>query len=122
MFTGDSASDSASYEVMVWLAKYGPATQPIGWDKGAQQTVVVNGTSFGLYTGQNGNGVNVWTWVASTTTNRFVGDILPLVTALETSSGPNGNDYLGYFGFGTEAYNSPTNVTFACSELYIDVL
>lgn len=117
-----TVTTQAKHEVMVWLAKYGPATQPIGWDKGAQQTVVVNGTSFGLYTGQNGNGVNVWTWVASTTTNRFVGDILPLVTALETSSGPNGNDYLGYFGFGTEAYNSPTNVTFACSELYIDVL
>jgi hypothetical protein len=55
-------------------------------------------------------------------TQRFVGDILPLVTGLETANGPNGRDYLGYFGFGTEAYNSPTNVTFACSELYIDVL
>ena len=75
-----------------------------------------------LYTGQNGVGTNVWTWVASTLTNRFVGDILPLVNGLETADGPAGNDYLGYFGFGTEAYNSPVNVTFACKELYIDVL
>lgn len=64
----------------------------------------------------------MWTWVASTVTNRFVGDILPLVTGLETANGPNDRDFLGYFGFGTEAYNSPRNVTFACSELYIDVI
>ena len=67
-------------------------------------------------------GTKVWTWVASTVTNRFVGDILPLITGLETANGPSGSDFLGYFGFGSEAYNSPTNVTFACSELYLDVL
>jgi hypothetical protein len=121
--SGDSTvTTSANHEVMVWFAKYGPATQPIGWDLGAQNTVSINGTSFGLYVGKNGAGTNVWTWVASTVTNRFVGDILPLVTGLETANGPAGADYLGYFGFGTEAYNSPTNVTFACSSLYIDVL
>jgi hypothetical protein len=64
----------------------------------------------------------VWTWVASQVTNRFVGDIKPLVTGLQAANGPSGSDWLGYFGFGTEAYNSPVNVTFACPELYIDVL
>jgi len=81
-----------------------------------------NNRASNLFVGQNGQGTNVWTWVASQTTNRFVGDILPLVNGLETANGPTSSDYLGYFGFGTEAYNSPVNVTFACSELYIDVL
>ena len=83
-------------------------------------TVLIHNSN--LYTGSNGAGTKVWTWVASQVTNRFVGDILPLINALETADGPTGTDYLSYFGFGSEAYNSPVNVTFACSELYIDVL
>jgi hypothetical protein len=44
--SGDSTvTTSANHEVMVWFAKYGPATQPIGWDLGAQNTVSINGTS-----------------------------------------------------------------------------
>jgi hypothetical protein len=59
--------------------------------------------------------------VAATATNRFVGDIEPLLTELTAQNGPTSNDYLGYIGFGTEAYSSPTNVTFSVTELSIEV-
>lgn len=35
----------AAYEVMVWLAAFGDATQPIGLAEGALATEVVNGTT-----------------------------------------------------------------------------
>ncbi|KIW03385.1 uncharacterized protein PV09_05592 [Verruconis gallopava] len=117
-----SETTKAAHEVMVWLGQFGPATQPIGYSAGAVVTKSINGTTFNLYTGTNGNGQHVWTWVATTTTNRFVGDISPLITELSAQSGPTGTDYLGYIGFGSEAYWSPQNVTFSVPELYIDVL
>lgn len=39
----DSTTES-NYEVMVWLGRWGPSTQPIGMAKGPQQTQTVNGT------------------------------------------------------------------------------
>jgi hypothetical protein len=80
-----------------------------------------NLASSDLYTGKNGKGQNVWTWVAATTTNRFVGDIRPILTELAGQNGPTGSDYLGYVSFGSEAYYSPQNVTFSVPELSIDI-
>jgi hypothetical protein len=80
-----------------------------------------NLASSNLYSGTNGNGQHVWTWVATTTTNRFVGDISPMLTELSAQNGPTEDDYLGYIGFGTEAYSSPQNVTFSVTELSIEV-
>jgi hypothetical protein len=43
---GDSATPAlSSHEVMVWLAMYGPATQPIGFNLGSKQTQSINGTT-----------------------------------------------------------------------------
>lgn len=37
-------STEASHEVMVWFARFGPATQPLGWPN-AVQTKVLDGTT-----------------------------------------------------------------------------
>lgn len=42
-------STKATYEVMVWLAAFGPATQPIGLSDGAVDTTTLNGTTLSVY-------------------------------------------------------------------------
>ncbi|EFX01637.1 xyloglucan-specific endoglucanase [Grosmannia clavigera kw1407] len=126
----ESSSDSslAKYEVMVWFADIGLATQAIGLKNGTIATEVVNGTTFELYAGSNSLSQRVLTWVAAETTETFTGDLLPLVTSLFTLSttsaddNPSETDYLGYFAFGSETYNSPTEFgTFSVPSMSVNV-
>jgi len=43
--TNATSTVNANYEVMIWLADFGPATQPIGLDQGARLTQIINGTT-----------------------------------------------------------------------------
>ncbi|KAF1990737.1 glycoside hydrolase family 12 protein [Aulographum hederae CBS 113979] len=115
-----STTDS-DYEVMVWLGRWGNATQPIGILDGSKDTHEINGTVFDLYYGANGLGQRVFTWVADTNTTNFYGDISPLVQRLGNSTGPVPVDYMGYAAFGTEALYSVQNVTFFVPELFMDI-
>ncbi|ERS99624.1 uncharacterized protein SPSK_09381 [Sporothrix schenckii 1099-18] len=120
--SGDSSK--AAYEVMVWFADFGAAAQPIGLATGALTTEVLNGTTFSLYYGTNSLKQNVLTWLASETTDKFNGDLLPLFTklfSLKNANFPSASDYLGYFAFGSEAYYSTDYVTFSVPKLSIDV-
>lgn len=77
-----------------------------------------------LYTGVHNNEQNVLTWVASNTTEKFNGDLYPLITDLYTLKGsvyPSKEDYMGIFQFGTEAFSSKNNVTFWVPTLSIDI-
>ncbi|KAJ5650746.1 uncharacterized protein N7484_004469 [Penicillium longicatenatum] len=117
-------STSANFEVMVWFARFGASTDPIGYAEGVVTNHTINGTVFELYSGTNSNSQNVLTWIASETTEQFQGDIYPLITDLYTLSGsvyPSKEDYMGIFQFGTEAFSSNANVTFGVSELSIDI-
>ncbi|KAF9876856.1 hypothetical protein CkaCkLH20_05702 [Colletotrichum karsti] len=131
----DSAKDStkAEYEVMVWLATFGAATQPIGYKAGAGAltTKSINGTTFTLYAGQNSLKQYVLTWVAPNT-EHFVGDLTELVkqitslpasvTALATDvKFPTSSTYLGYMGLGSEALSATKVVTFRVPTLTIDI-
>lgn len=116
-----NVTHQSSYEVMVWLGRYGTATQPIGNLQGVVVTLEVNGTLFDLYFGDNSNGQQVYTWVAQGNTTEFVGDIEPLITTLADHGGPTSADYLGYVAFGSEALYSTQNVTFAVPSLSIDL-
>ncbi|KAI6707854.1 hypothetical protein JHW43_009617 [Diplocarpon mali] len=109
-------SSLADYEVMVWLATFGEAAQPIGLQTGIVSTKVINGTTFNLYTGKNGIGQNVLTWEAAEMTENFVGDIAPLL--LELNSIPAANFStdgltLGHLGVGSEAFSAARNITWA---------
>ncbi|KAJ6028658.1 hypothetical protein N7540_004234 [Penicillium herquei] len=117
-------STTAEFEVMVWFARFGASSDPIGYAEGVVTTHTVNGTTFDLYSGTNGNSQNVLTWIAANTTEEFSGDIYPLITDLYSLSGsnyPSKTDYMGIFQFGTEAFSADTNVTFSVSGLSIDI-
>ncbi|OQV03954.1 hypothetical protein CLAIMM_08918 isoform 2 [Cladophialophora immunda] len=123
----DKATDTvqAKYEVMIWLGQFGASTQQIGLPEGAIATQVVNGTTFSLYSGVNGLGQSVLTWVASTAATgvqSFNADIGPLLQGLTGLGGPTVNDYLGYIAFGSETLDSGSNVTFYNKVLSMDVI
>ena len=122
--------EKAKYEVMVWLAAFGTATQPIGYPT-VKATQVINTVTFNLYWGSNGLGQTVMTWMvpAGTIANQFYGDLSPLVkfdysTLTDPPTGvtpPKSNTYLGYVGLGSEAYWSGSNVTLSVPKLSMDV-
>ncbi|OAL37843.1 hypothetical protein AYO20_03020 [Fonsecaea nubica] len=117
--------EEAKYEVMIWLGQFGASTQQIGLAEGAIATQVVNGTTFSLYSGVNGLGQSVLSWVASDAAagvQTFNADIGPLLQGLTGLGGPTVNDYLGYIAFGSEALDSATNVTFYNKVLSMDVI
>ncbi|KAL1978348.1 hypothetical protein VTN31DRAFT_1207 [Thermomyces dupontii] len=117
-------TSDARYEIMIWFAGFGAATQPLGLAKGSVGTQTINGTTFNLYTGRNGVGQQVLTWVPASRTERFSGDILPLLsqpTGAAAIDFPADTDYLGYIAFGTEAFSSKTNVTFSVPNFALDV-
>lgn len=77
-----------------------------------------------LYVGQNSLKQHVLTWVAKNTTEKFHGDLMPLVTKLMGMRGanfPKTTDYLGYMGLGSEALSTSEPVTFWVPELSIDI-
>ncbi|KAE8354326.1 concanavalin A-like lectin/glucanase domain-containing protein [Aspergillus coremiiformis] len=113
----------ARYEMMVWFAGFGNA-RPFGYSNGIARTKDVNGTIFNLYTGRNGLGQQVLTWFASNTTERFTGDLYPLISDLFLPYGDvrlSRTDYLGVLSFGTEVFSSSANVTFWMPTLSIDI-
>lgn len=145
--TNAQDSNKAKYEVMVWFADFGAAAQPIGQENGVVATHNLDGTTLfvtpqipmdfvsvfnlltyhspsNLYSGQNGLGQNVLTWLASATTERFNGDVAPLLSQLLTSNladAPGSSDYLGYWGLGSEAFSANSNVTFSVPLLSVDI-
>ncbi|KAL1862689.1 hypothetical protein VTK73DRAFT_6692 [Phialemonium thermophilum] len=120
---GDSAK--AGYEVMVWLADFGAATQPIGLAQGAVATEIVNGTTFSLYGGQNSaNQLYVLTWVAQDPVEKLNTDISPLIKRILATSNdkfPKSSDYLGYIGLGSETLWAQDFVTFDVPKLAVDI-
>lgn len=117
-------STKAAYEIMVWFAAFGAATQPIGLSEGVITTKVLNGITFSLYFGQNSLEQSVLTWVASETVDDFSGDLVPLVeqlTSLGRTDFPTTSDFIGYMGLGSEALSAKTNVTFSVLPLTIDI-
>jgi hypothetical protein len=88
-----------------------------------------------LWAGKNDNLQNVFTWVASDPNGitDFHGDISPLFNIVLNLASTAKNfadldvslpifgDYLGYVGFGTQAYSSIGHVTFAVPQLGIDL-
>ncbi|KAL2890453.1 concanavalin A-like lectin/glucanase [Ceratocystis lukuohia] len=117
-------SSQAGYEIMVWFAAIGAATQPIGLSRGAVATETVGDVTFSLYTGQNFLGQNVLSWVPASAVEKIDTDVLPLVTKILSMTGdsyPSDTDYLGHLSIGSEAYYSDGFVTFSVSELAIDL-
>jgi hypothetical protein len=116
-------TEEAEYEVMVWLATFGPATQPIGLKEGPRMVATINSTTFNLYYGVNGLGQTVLTWSATAPVTNFVGDIAPLIQQdFSAFNGPSTSDHLGYVAFGSEALSSSSNITLSVPHLQMEVV
>lgn len=78
-----------------------------------------------LYYGKNTQQQNVITYISSTTTETFNGDLQELLTlpdaGITASEFPAQTDYLGHFSFGSEAFYCTKNVTFHVSNFAIDM-
>ena len=117
-----TSTENAKYEVMVWLATFGPATQPIGLDEGPRMTATIGSTNFNLYYGVNGLGQTVLTWAAAQPAPTFVGNIAMLIQQdFSAFGGPTSNDYLGYVALGSEALSASSNVTLSVPRLSMQV-
>jgi len=118
-------SSKAAIEVMVWLGRYGTATDPIGYNNPPALSATIDNVVFELYYGQN-DGTQQWvfTWLATGNPTVFTGDIAPLIQGIVSVApkvGPATNAYLGYTAFGSETFYSGGNVTFAVPHLAIAV-
>ena len=122
-YAAATSTENAKYEVMVWLATFGPATQPIGLEEGSRMVATVGGTTFNLYYGVNGLGQTVLTWAASAPVTEFSGNIAMLIQQdFSAFGGPTGRDYLGYVALGSEALSSAANITLSVPRLSMQVL
>jgi len=129
--TKSEDTNEAETEVMVWFAAFGAATQPIGFGDGIVVSEVLNGTTFDLYVGPRTQGATgsaanrqVLTWLASEPTEKFNGDIMPLMDKLVSMAQegfPKETDYLGYMSLGSETLSATDPVTFSVPRLSIDV-
>jgi hypothetical protein len=82
-----------------------------------------------LFAGKNANNQSVFSWVSKTPVENFRADITPFFLNILNMPNkptlhvdpPAFTDFLGYVGFGTQAFNSIGNVTFEVSRLSIDI-
>lgn len=102
MFTSSSASGSAEYEVMIWLAALGGAG-PISSTGSPIATVTIAGTSWKLYKGPNGS-MTVFSFVASSSVASFSGDLKAFFSYLISSQGLSSSQILQSIGAGTEPF------------------
>jgi len=122
-------ASNATTEMIIYFARFSDA-DPVGFGNGTViRTQTVQGVDFHLFVGKNANKQNVFSWVSSRPLYQFEGDIAPLfdgVLALRDDKRikipiPSFLDYLGYAGFGTQAFNSDDEVTFYAPSLSIDI-
>lgn len=119
--TAASSSTKPKYEVMVWMGQYGYASAIGANLTKTPPTHQLNGTTFSLYTGPNGNGQTVFSWLATSNITNFNFDVSPLLDYLTSHNLLPETTYLGSVQFGTEAFHATSNVTFSASNFNLDV-
>ncbi|CAO2652539.1 Nn.00g008220.m01.CDS01 [Neocucurbitaria sp. VM-36] len=103
LFTSSSASGSAEYEIMIWLAALGGAG-PISSTGSPIATVTLAGTSWKLYNGKNGQ-MNVFSFVAASEVKSFKGDLVEFTSYLTSKQGMPATQILQSVGAGTEPFS-----------------
>ncbi|KAJ5106405.1 hypothetical protein N7456_003080 [Penicillium angulare] len=109
MFLAASASGSSEYEIMVWLAALGGAG-PISSTGSAVATTTIGGVEFKLYSGPNG-ATTVYSFVATSTTTSFSGDLKEFFTYLIDNEGLSSSLYLTDVQAGTEPFTGSATLT-----------
>ncbi|KAG7398960.1 hypothetical protein PHYBOEH_010065 [Phytophthora boehmeriae] len=102
LFTSSTATGSNEYEIMIWLAAYGGAG-PISSTGKPIATVTIDGKSFKVYKGPNGN-TTVFSFVATKTITNFSADLLNFLNYLVKNQGLPSSQYLLKLEAGTEPF------------------
>ncbi|RHZ44009.1 putative endoglucanase [Aspergillus thermomutatus] len=118
MFLSSSASGSDEYEIMVWLAALGGAG-PISSTGSPIATPTIAGIKWNLYLGPNGS-MQVYSFVAQSTTESFSGDMLDFFKYLESNQGLSSSLYLVDVQAGTEPF-SGSNAVLTVSDYSVSV-
>jgi xyloglucan-specific endo-beta-1,4-glucanase len=108
LFTSSTATGSAQYEIMIWLAALGGAG-PISATGSPIATVTLAGTSWKLYNGKNGQ-MNVYSFVATNPVQNFKGDVMEFVNYLTGKQGMPKSQILQSVGAGTEPFSGNNGV------------
>ncbi|KAH7371627.1 concanavalin A-like lectin/glucanase domain-containing protein [Pyrenochaeta sp. MPI-SDFR-AT-0127] len=114
-----------SYEMMVWIGKFG-SILPIGAkdivDVRKLPVQKIGKEIFKLYQGPNDNGQHVFSWVASSNLTEFEGDLSPLVHYLWRHGLVLAANYIGVIQFGTEQKHATSNITFSVDRFTIGAI
>lgn len=102
LFLSSTASGSAEYEIMLWLAALGGAG-PISSTGSPIASVNIAGVSWDLYNGMNGN-MNVFSFVAGSRTESFDAELVEFLDYLETEHGVSKSQFLIDVQAGTEPF------------------
>jgi len=108
MWLAPSASGTNDYEIMVWLAAIGGAG-PISSTGSTVATPTIDGTTWKLYTGPNGD-TTVFSFVAETEQTAFSGDLMAFFTYLIDNENVPNTHYLTSIGAGTEPFTGTSAV------------
>jgi xyloglucan-specific endo-beta-1,4-glucanase len=102
LFTSSSVGGDSEYEIMIWLAALGGAG-PISSTGSSIATVTLGGVSWNLYSGPNGS-MQVYSFVASSTTESFSADLMDFINYLVENQGLSTSQYLTHVQAGTEPF------------------
>lgn len=102
MFIASTPDGSHDYEVMIWLAALGGAG-PISSSGSPVATPSINGITWNLFSGPNGNST-VYSFVAQSQVTSFSGDIKLFLTWLASNEGLPTDQYIISLGAGSEPF------------------
>ncbi|RJE23806.1 hypothetical protein PHISCL_03837 [Aspergillus sclerotialis] len=102
LFLSSTASGSAEYEIMIWLAALGGAG-PISSTGSPIANVNIAGVSWDLYNGMNGD-MNVFSFVAGSRAESFEGDLVEFFDYLEKEQNVDKGLFLTDVQAGTEPF------------------
>ncbi|SMQ49967.1 unnamed protein product [Zymoseptoria tritici ST99CH_3D1] len=108
-------STKQKYEIMIWYARWGNSSQPIGKlvkKKKKAVVAVLGDTSFQLYHGRNARRQTVYTWLANRTMSTIDMDYAPLLGVLVDRGLISKKVYLGSVMWGIETSYATQKMNF----------
>ncbi|KAL4907289.1 xyloglucan-specific endo-beta-1,4-glucanase A [Aspergillus multicolor] len=118
LFTSSSAGGDSENEIMIWLAALGGAG-PISSTGSSIASVTLGGVTWDLYSGPNGS-MQVYSFVASSTTENFSADLMDFINYLVENQGLSTSQYLTNVQAGTEPFTG-SDATFTTSSYSVSI-
>ncbi|RDW70603.1 putative endoglucanase [Aspergillus mulundensis] len=118
LFTSSSAGGDSENEIMIWLAALGGAG-PISSTGSSIASVTLGGVTWDLYSGPNGS-MQVYSFVASSTTESFSADLMDFINYLVENQGLSTSQYLTNVQAGTEPFTG-SDATFTVSSYSVSI-